>query len=133
MENIQIDPEFKALIPPLAPQERDQLEENLKADGCRDPIVTWQGWLLDGHNRFEICTRLGIEYRVTSLDLADKAAALDWMDANQLGRRNLTPEQMSLLRGRIYNRSKKTMAEAGATRRDSNGQNVQSSPPRPRP
>jgi len=128
MENIQIDPEFKALIPPLAPQERDQLEENLKADGCRDPIVTWQGWLLDGHNRFEICTRLGIEYRVTSLDLADKAAALDWMDANQLGRRNLTPEQMSLLRGRIYNRSKKTMAEAGATRRDSNGQNVQSSP-----
>jgi len=128
MENIQIDPEFKALIPPLAPQERDQLEENLKADGCRDPIVTWQGWLLDGHNRFEICTRLGIEYRVTSLDLADKAAALDWMDANQLGRRNLTPEQMSLLRGRIYNRSKKTMAEAGATRRDSNGQNVQSYP-----
>jgi len=124
MENIQIDPEFKALIPPLAPQERDQLEENLKADGCRDPIVTWQGWLLDGHNRFEICTRLGIEYRVTSLDLADKAAALDWMDANQLGRRNLTPEQMSLLRGRIYNRSKKPAG--GREGRDfSDGQNVQ--------
>ena len=129
MENIQIDPEFKALIPPLAPQERDQLEENLKADGCRDPIVTWQGWLLDGHNRFEICTRLGIEYRVTSLDLADKAAALDWMDANQLGRRNLTPEQMSLLRGRIYNRSKKPAGGTGANQyKEQSGQNVQAAP-----
>jgi len=126
MSNIKIDPEFQALIPPLAPQERNQLEENLMSDGCRDPIVTWQGWLLDGHNRFEICTRLDIEYRVTSLDLADKAAALDWMDANQLGRRNLTPEQMSILRGRIYNRSKKTQGTNNqhVQAKSESGQNV---------
>ncbi len=32
---------------------------------------------------------------------------MDWMDANQLGRRNLTPDQRSILRGRRYNRTKK--------------------------
>src|SRR5690554_2508729 len=121
--NIRIDEEFKALIPPLAEQERQQLEDNLKADGCRDPLVVWDGVLLDGHNRHEICTRLGIEFRVSELDLPDRAAAMDWMDANQLGRRNLSPEQMSLLRGRIYNRSKKAANDGGKGRPRSVDQN----------
>jgi len=39
---ITIDPEFKALIPPLAADELRQLEENILRDGCRDPLVVWQ-------------------------------------------------------------------------------------------
>ena len=31
-----------------------------------------------------------------------------WIDTNQLGRRNLSPDVASLLRGRIYNRVKKS-------------------------
>ncbi|MBI4327197.1 MAG: hypothetical protein HY674_18330 [Chloroflexi bacterium] len=42
-----------------------------------------------------------------ALRLADEEAAMDWIDANQLGRTSLTPEAMSLLRGRRYNRTKK--------------------------
>ena len=39
---------------------------------------------------------------------------MDWIDANQLGRRNLTPDQMSYIRGRLYNRKKqKHGAEPG--------------------
>ena len=38
---MQIDDEFKALIPPLSVDERAQLEANLLADGCRDPLVVW--------------------------------------------------------------------------------------------
>ena len=34
--------------------------------------------------------------------------AAEWIDQNQLGRRNLNPEQASLIRGRIYNRRKKS-------------------------
>ena len=48
---IQIDPEFKALIPPLSADESAQLEANLVADGCRDPLVVWGDTLIDGHNR----------------------------------------------------------------------------------
>ena len=39
--------------------------------------------------------------------MSDREAAADWIDANQLGRRNLTRDQASLLRGRRYNRAKK--------------------------
>jgi hypothetical protein len=48
------------------------------------------------------------------LEFLTRDDAADWIDANQLGRRNLTPDQFTLLLGRRYNRSKKTKAEAGA-------------------
>lgn len=111
---ITIDEGFKSLIPPLAQEEKRQLEENIKANGCRDPLVVWNGFLVDGHNRYEICTRLGIDYKVVTLELADRAAAEDWMDANQLGRRNLSPDAFKMLLGRRYNRAKKTFTEAGS-------------------
>jgi N6-adenosine-specific RNA methylase IME4 len=105
--NIKIDPEFKALIPPLAPEELAKLEANIIRDGCRDPLVTWQGTLIDGHNRHAICTRHGIEFETVEMEFADRDAAMDWMDANQLGRRNLTPDAFRLALGRRYNRMKK--------------------------
>lgn len=106
---IKIDQEFQALIPPLAAEERQQLEANIVQDGCRDPLVVWNGILIDGHNRYEICTRLGIEFDTVEKEFASRDDAMDWIDFNQLGRRNLHPDQMSLLRGRIYNRSKKAV------------------------
>jgi len=101
--------EFGALIPPLSPEELAQLEANIVVEGCRDPLVVWAGKniLLDGHHRLEICTRRGIEFKTVEIELPDREAAADWIDANQLGRRNLTSDQMSLLRGRRYNRAKR--------------------------
>ena len=109
MNNAQIiiDKEFQSLIPPLSTEEKLQLEENIKIEGCRDTLITWHGILLDGHNRFEICRRLNIPFRTMGIELPDRDAAADWIDKNHLGRRNLTPDQMSLLRGRRYNRAKK--------------------------
>ena len=104
---MKINPEFKSLIPPLAPEELAQLESNILSDGCRDPLVTWQGTLLDGHNRYDICQRHGIKFTTVEMEFADEAAAMDWMFANQLGRRNLTTDQRSDLRGRRYNLTKK--------------------------
>ena len=128
--NIIIDQEFKALIPPLSPEERAQLEANLLADGCRDPLVVWvarepdqerdiaaQYILVDGHNRHEICTKHDIGFDVVQMEFADREAAMDWIDANQLGRRNLHPNNFTLLLGRRYNRAKKAQG--------SNNQHVQ--------
>jgi ParB family chromosome partitioning protein len=84
-----IDSEFKALIPPLAPEELAQLEANILADGCRDPLVTWQGILIDGHNRFAICSRHGLTFQTVEREFAGREAAELWMIGNQMGRRNL--------------------------------------------
>ena len=88
---ITIDPEFKALIPPLAPDELAQLENNIIKDGCRDPLVVWNGILIDGHNRYEICTRNSIEFDTVEMQFESKAHARIWMRENQRGRRNLSP------------------------------------------
>lgn len=118
LADIRIDPEFHAYIPDLSDEERSQLEQNIVADGCRDPLVIWGDILIDGHNRFEICTRLGLPFTVIEKDFADREAALDWMDAHQLGRRNLSPSTRKLLLGRRYNRVKKApgFQEAGPGR-----------------
>jgi len=87
---VKIDEEFKALIPPLTKEEYAQLEENILADGCRDPLVLWDGTLVDGHNRHEICTRHGIEFDTATAEFNSRAEARLWIRKNQLGRRNLS-------------------------------------------
>jgi hypothetical protein len=108
---LKTDPEFRSLIPPLSTEELSQLETNLIADGCRDPLVVWGETLVDGHNRYEICTRRSLPFQTKPIEFPTREAAMDWMDANQLGRRNLSPDQASLLRGRRYNRAKKTVGK----------------------
>jgi len=94
---ILIDSEFKALIPPLSGEERQQLEVNIIADGCRDPLVMWSGTLIDGHNRYEICTRLGLPFQVVCHDFNSRDDATEWIINNQFGRRNLSDYQRGVL------------------------------------
>jgi hypothetical protein len=66
---IRIDREFRALIPPLTPGERSQLEENIIAAGrATDPLALWGDVLLDGHNRLDICTKRGLPFTTTQVD-----------------------------------------------------------------
>ncbi len=106
--NIIISPELKSFIPPLSYDEREKLLHNLRLNGCREPLVVWEGHglLLDGHNRFELCTKYGIEYKTVEVRLPSFESAYSWIVSNQLGRRNLTPEAMSYLRGKLYNLEK---------------------------
>ena len=87
----RIDPEFKALIPPLSKEEYQQLEHNiLSCNKCRDAIVTWRGIIVDGHNRFNVCVTHGITFEIKEMDFASRQEAKLWILDNQLGRRNIT-------------------------------------------
>jgi hypothetical protein len=105
---ITIDDEFHRLIPPLRLDEYEGLKEDIKRDGCRDALITWNGLILDGHNRYKICNELNVYYKVDKIDLPDREAAKTWIERNQLNRRNLTLDQIRLIRGRLYNRIKKS-------------------------
>ena len=109
--NIQVLPELEPYIFPLTEEEFTQLEANILQEGCRDPLVLWKRGdmdfvLVDGHNRFRICSKHNLDYKVEQKDFASLNDVKDWMINNQLGRRNLTPEQSAILRGRLYNRIK---------------------------
>jgi len=93
---LTVDPEFQALIPRLTEDERRSLEESIVADGCRDPLVTWGDVIVDGHNRYEICTRRDVSYIAVPIDFADRLDAMIWIRRNQVSRRNLTDDQRSM-------------------------------------
>lgn len=97
MTNPIINPKFHALIPSMSADELAQLEANIAADGCREPLVTWNGTLLDGHNRLEICQRLGLPFTMKEISLPDEPAAERWIIRNQFGRRNLTAYDRAVL------------------------------------
>lgn len=55
LSQLKIDPEFQSKIPPLQFEEEQQLEQNIIAEGrLLNPIITWNGYILDGHTPFAI-------------------------------------------------------------------------------
>lgn len=105
---LKIDPEFQSKIPPLQFEEEQQLEQNIIAEGrLLNPIVTWNGYILDGHTRYRILKKHGfIKFEVEEIQLANKYEALAWICKNQLGRRNLSPERKKFLLGKEYESTK---------------------------
>ena len=64
---------------------------------------------MDGHNRYEILqSHPEIPYNIRNLYLETREQVLAWICKNQLGRRNLTPEQKKFLMGKQYDAEKQT-------------------------
>lgn len=89
---LKIDPEFKAMIPPLSPDERAGLEASIKREGCHTAIHTWNDTIIDGHNRFEICVANNKIFEVFERKFESRCAARIWIIENQLHRRNVTED-----------------------------------------
>jgi hypothetical protein len=117
---VLVDPEFESLIAPLRPEEHALLEADIREHGLRDRLVVW--WdgtspvdevvLLDGHTRLAILAKIQAESladgtrrptiyaQIHPHDLADfpdRAAAMLWIEENQIGRRNLTDDQRAVI------------------------------------
>jgi len=86
---LKIKSEFKDLIPPLLDHEREGLEDDIKIFGCYCPIVTWKGYIIDGHHRYEICKRHKLSFRVEEREFESLNDVEIWIIENQFNRRNL--------------------------------------------
>ena len=118
MRQLNVDPEFRDKIPPLSADEFSKLEENIVTDGeVREPLVVWHNTIIDGHHRYKIVQKHPeIPFKVKQMDFPDKWAAIVWMCRNQLGRRNITDEQKTILIGEAYKAQK--MTHGGNTSRE---------------
>jgi hypothetical protein len=130
--------ELRDLIPPLQEEEANQLEKNILAEGCREALLIWQTTtnvldanstqtsavyiLVDGHNRYGICLKHKLNFKIHLISFNTLKEVRDYMIDNQLGRRNLIPEQASYLRGLRYNTEKQEKGKYA--REDHKGQNV---------
>ena len=86
---LKIDSDLHDLIPPLTEEEYRMLEDSIVRDGCDTPLTVWNGIIVDGHNRYEICMKHQIPFAIEKKEFADKEAAMFWMLEHQLARRNL--------------------------------------------
>ena len=102
LSQLKIDPEFQNQISPPSFEETHQLEMNiLKEERVLNPIITWNGYIVDGHTRYQILRKYPfIPFEVIEKEFSSRYEALVWICKNQLGRRNLTPEQKKFLIGK---------------------------------
>lgn len=97
MQQLTINPELKSLIPPLTAEEFKQLETNVLAEGIREPIITWNCTIVDGHNRYELAQMYELPYKTREMQFTTMENCKEWMILNQFGRRNLSNYQRSVL------------------------------------
>lgn len=118
LENIKINPEFELLIPPLIDEEFEMLESNILAEGeIYTPIFVWNGYIIDGHHRHKILIKHdNIKFRIIEKEFENKYEAMSWMCNNQLGRRNLTPENRKYLVGKKYDAEKRSYGSSDGFR-----------------
>ena len=135
LQHLTIDPEFASKIPPLREEEMKQLEENILADGVViNPLIVWNGVIVDGHNRYHILQQHPeIQFTTYEKQFPDRYAAISWICKNQLGRRNLTPQQFKYLIGQQYDAEKLAERFRGnqytSVERSGCGQNVHNQNP----
>jgi N6-adenosine-specific RNA methylase IME4 len=89
--------ELESLIPPLSNEEFKQLERNILEEGIREPLITWNGILIDGHNRYRIAQEHDINYETLEKEFDNIFLVKVWMIYNQFGRRNLSNYWKSVL------------------------------------
>lgn len=96
--DVVINEELKAYIDPLTEEEREALERSLLAEGCRDALVMWGDVLVDGHNRYEICSRHGLPFRTVQNPRFQSIEDVHlWMIDQHLGRRSVSDFQRGVL------------------------------------
>ena len=122
-KNITILPILKDLIRPLGIDEIEQLKVNILANGCQDSLKVWQTTqkiinplsltngeqfvLIDGHNRYKICIENNVSFAVSIMKFQSLDDVISWMIDLQLGRRNMSPNEIAYYRGLKYNQEKK--------------------------
>lgn len=106
---LKINEDFKRLIPPLTQEEYKQLEDNILKEGIREKIITWNETIIDGHNRYEIAQKWGLDYQTEPMHFKDEIDVKIWMLLNQLGRRNL----IDFVKGELYSTIEEFEKEKG--------------------
>lgn len=114
---LKVNPAFRDLLPPLTEEQTRDLNQSVEKSGVYQPLVGWcdgqDWWLVDGHNRREALMNAlqskpsMIEPDVLQLVADSEEEVMAWIIQEHITRRNLTPNQLSELRGRTYNKAKK--------------------------
>lgn len=109
---------MEELLPPLSAEQFSALESDILENGCYAPIVVNEDMvIIDGHNRFRICEKHGLPFRMLVFSFSDLLEAKQWALETQKGRRNLEKWELGKialkLKPEIEARAKANQSAAG--------------------
>ncbi len=88
-----------SVFPKIEPDQFEKLVASIKANGQQNPIVLYDGMILDGQNRYLACLEAGVEPMCTTFEGEDPKQFV--LDAN-LNRRHLTVSQRAAMQVAIH-------------------------------
>lgn len=121
MLELKIDPEFRDVLPQSA-EGYQKLEKAVLEDGYfTDPFITWNGYIIDGHTRYQIMKNhpeLDLKPYEKKMDdkLEDRYAVIVWIATHQESRRNLNDFEWAEIHKKAYDAQKKTRGAADGFR-----------------
>ena len=89
---------FAALFPELPPEELTQLARDIKERGLLEPIILYEGLILDGRNRYRACQIAGVKPRTEQFNAkATKRSPEEFVLSRNLRRRHLSVGQKAAI------------------------------------
>jgi len=91
---LKVNPEYQKLLPKLPQEEYEALKESIKTEGQHYPIiVNDEGFILDGHHRFQICQELSLTPKYEIKEFPSVLHEKKFVIESNLLRRQLTTFQ----------------------------------------
>ena len=110
MRELTINDEFRNLLPQLSDDEFSALEKNIVDEGgIHSPIIVWNNTIIDGHNRYAICTKNNIKFHTEERRFSNEGEVKIWIIRNQFARRNIN----RFVRGELALKLKNELANIG--------------------
>lgn len=113
-----VEAAFSELLPPLTDEQLSLLEADILRNGCYAPVIVNEDMVIvDGHNRYAICEKHGLPYRMAVFSFVDDLEAREWALSTQKSRRNLSVSELCKiamkLRPEVEARAKERKADNG--------------------
>lgn len=99
---LKIREEYRQMVQPSGEDVIKSMEEQIRRDGCGEPVYIWSKRLLVDYDRYEMFHRLHIPFRIINCSARNSEEVIDWICRNQLQRTDLTDAMRRYLIGRQY-------------------------------
>jgi hypothetical protein len=118
IQELKIDDEFRDLLPSLSEEGFKGLETDIVDRGAiLHPILTWEGIIIDGHHRYAIGHKHGIDFEVKEIVFNSRDDVKFWIFTQQMLKRNLNDFERTKialkLKDIIENKAKANQRAAG--------------------
>ncbi len=92
------------IFPMMGEEELGELADDIMENGLHQPIVVYEGHILDGRNRYQACKLAGVTPEYVGFDYSNGDDPLSYvLSLNLLHRRHLTASQRAALAAEIAN------------------------------